>query len=813
MKRLLLVATLVSAATLALSAWYSRHTASLARAERWQTQQEEIAAEALLDQPITLDGRHVTLAELCNLVADETGLEVGIDSNAIGPEKISFRLPIGTFTIRSALDRVLQPSYLDYTFHGSSLVITTQEATESDLHTVVYPLPQPMLTEVTEDEWVELIRETIEPSDWDEVGGRGHLETIPGAIVVVQTPRVHRAMRQLMDGLASLELPPDSLDPRPLLPRTDESSRRKLLAALNRPASINCMEQPMREVVAGLGREYGIALAIDADHLEEAGVSINQPVTLHLDDVSLRSLLRHLLHQSELALLDRGGSLVITTPEEAESHLHVVAYPVLDLVWVDGVADFDSLIEMITADVSPNSWDFSGPAFMPTLDAGWLVIPQTAEVHEEIESLLHGLRTGIAQGGEPEVRMARELTPAAERIRAALRRPIALDYDRVPLRELFQRLSQELGIEIVLDDRSVLDAGVMFDPPITWHMPAIPLKSQIFWMLRTFDLMWIVEKESLVITSTAEAEAQQITRLYDLRNLTDPDLGLSDARQNVETWIEKLVAPGSWESGRGWGSMTEFRGLLVVTQRPEVHEELTQFLVAVEKHCRKRSGSPRDTPLPVRISPSPTAGRIERVLAENISVSYCGVPLEELLRDVAGRLELPVAFDRAAVVIEGYDFQEIVSFSAHERPLAEILDALFATNEFAYEIRSDVLFFTFKSRHEQEPQTRLYRVRDLLSPDDPAGLENLAQRLTAADAYYWDSNQGGSGAVVPLGTEWLAISADWRMHQVVEDWLTEQRTGQQPLRAIERAKRLELQTRQGHVRREISAGRFPITIP
>jgi hypothetical protein len=325
--------------------------------------------------------------------------------------------------------------------------------------------------------------------------------------------------------------------------------------------------------------------------------------------------------------------------------------------------------------------------------------------------------------------------------------------------------------------------------------------------------MWIVEDESLVITTTEEAEAQQITRLYDLRNLTDPDLGVPGAPRNIETWIEKLVGPGSWESNRGWGSMTEFRGLLVVSQRAEVHEELTQFLVALEAHCRRRSGPPEDVLLPVRVSPSPSAKRIEQMLDEKVSVSYCGVPLEELLRDLARRLELPVAFDRAAVVIEGYDFQEIVSFSAHERPLAEILDALFATNEFHYEIRSDVLFFTFKSRREQEPQTRLYPVGDLLSPADPASLENLAQRLAATDAYYWDTNRGGSGAVVPLGAEWLAISADWRMHEVVEDWLTQQRTGQQPLRAIERAKRLELQALQGHVRREISAGRFRIYTP
>jgi hypothetical protein len=83
MKRLLLALILLFAATFGIGAWYSTHRAAVARAERWQVQREENAAEALLDQPIRLYGTQITLDNVRELIAVETGLEVTIDEEKI----------------------------------------------------------------------------------------------------------------------------------------------------------------------------------------------------------------------------------------------------------------------------------------------------------------------------------------------------------------------------------------------------------------------------------------------------------------------------------------------------------------------------------------------------------------------------------------------------------------------------------------------------------------------------------------------------------------------------------------------------------
>ena len=86
-------------------------------------------------------------------------------------------------------------------------------------------------------------------------------------------------------------------------------------------------------------------------------------------------------------------------------------YPVADLIIPTGVdpstafADFDTLIQLITSTIRPDTWDdVGGPgsieAFPMKSD---LVISQTKDVHEQIEDLLRQMRdTGTSKGANEE---------------------------------------------------------------------------------------------------------------------------------------------------------------------------------------------------------------------------------------------------------------------------------------------------------------------------------------------------------------------------------------------------------------------------
>ncbi len=82
----------------------------------------------------------------------------------------------------------------------------------------------------------------------------------------------------------------------------------------------------------GSDRQESINIAIDAPSLRDAGVALDRPVTLRLDNISMKSALNLLLDQVGLAWTIRNDALVITTKEKARGEIKLVIYPVHELV-------------------------------------------------------------------------------------------------------------------------------------------------------------------------------------------------------------------------------------------------------------------------------------------------------------------------------------------------------------------------------------------------------------------------------------------------------------------------------------------------
>jgi hypothetical protein len=87
--------------------------------------------------------------------------------------------------------------------------------------------------------------------------------------------------------------------------------------------------------------------------------------------------------------------LLITTPEAAEAELTTCVYDVRDLLQgTRGSLDFDPLIDAIVSCISTETWaeNGGGESQIRPLPPGFLVVSQTAAVHEEIEELLNAIR-------------------------------------------------------------------------------------------------------------------------------------------------------------------------------------------------------------------------------------------------------------------------------------------------------------------------------------------------------------------------------------------------------------------------------------
>ncbi|HXT59526.1 MAG TPA: hypothetical protein VN699_12875 [Pirellulales bacterium] len=284
------------------------------------------------------------------------------------------------------------------------------------------------LAEARLDAWTKviakLVPQMIEPSSW-EPAGDGRIRAASGTIMVRQTAEIQQQVGKLMyqtmlqgfspvwypmpslrrNPSVRLSLPPGKLDwPQEAEPPLCGAEAR-IGAALEEDFDLDFAEQPLSDALDALAARHEIQMRIDRKAFQREGINADAPVTCMLRGVTLKAALKRLLDELELTYVIRNEVLLITTKTAADNLLIAKVYPVFDLVVRrpggsprTPALDFESLIEAITTNLEPTTWDeVGGPgAVNEFTNAGALVISQTAEIHDQIAAYLRALRAVAA---------------------------------------------------------------------------------------------------------------------------------------------------------------------------------------------------------------------------------------------------------------------------------------------------------------------------------------------------------------------------------------------------------------------------------
>jgi hypothetical protein len=98
--------------------------------------------------------------------------------------------------------------------------------------------------------------------------------------------------------------------------------------ALDEPTEMDFIETPLKDVVESLKIRHGIDIMLDAKAITDAGGAPDMPITLSVQGRSLRSALRMLLHDHDMAFKLTDEVLLITTADSAALR----SYDVSDLI-------------------------------------------------------------------------------------------------------------------------------------------------------------------------------------------------------------------------------------------------------------------------------------------------------------------------------------------------------------------------------------------------------------------------------------------------------------------------------------------------
>jgi type II secretory pathway component GspD/PulD (secretin) len=110
------------------------------------------------------------------------------------------------------------------------------------------------------------------------------------------------------------------------------AEERNIERKLTMPLSLSFANTPLRDVIEYIHGDQGINIFIDEPSLAEKGITLDSPITIHLDNIALKSGLKLLLSTVHLTYVVADDVLKVTTEEQARGKLEQKVYQVTDLV-------------------------------------------------------------------------------------------------------------------------------------------------------------------------------------------------------------------------------------------------------------------------------------------------------------------------------------------------------------------------------------------------------------------------------------------------------------------------------------------------
>jgi len=370
---------------------------------------------------------------------------------------------------------------------------------------------------------------------------------------------------------------------------------------------------------------------------------------------------------------------------------------------------------------------------------GQWIVTQPYDVQLRIEQFLQKLATHLrdvsemsTQGllpGDPRLAPLRfdPQPEAAQAIQAALDRRMSLDVVDAPLKDVIAKIAAEAGITIVLT-KKIEDAGVHPDQPVTFRANDLGIGAVLKHLLGERNLTYITKEMSLRITTVEDAFApdHQVMVAYPV-----PDLTRADEWKGYDE-LAQLIRCVHWEDWQsfGTGRIYYFRNLLLISNREQVHERITNFFRAL------RSVRARERRVASLQPASPHRDKTLAILKLPCELKYDNVPLKDIVADIERRTGVPIFLSKK-IEDAGVQPDHRITCNLAARPLEENLRRMLAEINLSLAVDDEVVIITTQE-HAQSPElveTEVIDLRPLRKPWSPAELVDLIPTVIEPDGW------------------------------------------------------------------------------
>lgn len=171
----------------------------------------EVDLESKLDQKMKAEFADIPLGEALTVVSDFIDVDILIDRSAedLGvtrDQPVTLVITKREVKARTVLDLLLRKIShdVDYSFRDGILMITSMEQSFVTQVYGVGPLvagPDDTASPQREEALLDLVRTTVQPNTWAEVGGAASAKILNGRMVVKHGPKAQAEVRELINKL------------------------------------------------------------------------------------------------------------------------------------------------------------------------------------------------------------------------------------------------------------------------------------------------------------------------------------------------------------------------------------------------------------------------------------------------------------------------------------------------------------------------------------------------------------------------------------------------------------------------------------
>ena len=272
-----------------------------------------------------------------------------------------------------------------------------------------------------------------------------------------------------------------------------QSDRRTIETKLDGKISLLYIDQPLSRVLTEIAKRHAISIKVDERVKKARPDGSVDRVNIELADVSLRSCMSMLLRNYDLEYVNEGNRLLVTTSEHAKTVHQEDRYLLPQSV----AKDAEELVQLIRELIL-------GATGTVKVEGNELVVTAPRAERATIGKLVEQFQPNIDAGK----------TPAELEIAQILKEPANMNYILTPLAEAIHTISKAHGVRIVIDRKTMEQAGITADTPVTFELQGIDLGRSLRFMLNSCNLSYIVKDECVLVTTKEVVDAHREIAVY-----------------------------------------------------------------------------------------------------------------------------------------------------------------------------------------------------------------------------------------------------------------------------------------------------------